>query len=390
MHPKLAHLSEDQLQEIIARYYDQEREFTVSQIVRDFEIDARPGELSSLLPEHVHDETCSFCEGIHLQSKAPPRTGPHRREPRCPSCGHRPGGYCNCANCREAAATAKAESERIRRDLIHEHYGPHNWGEPKPAAELSLREAVYLKALISHYSTEDLEFVDPAHFTQVPFAPNSELMWSVLRHVYFNTFTIAPCPDSPIEGYAFGEEGEAPRFYWSRVDIRLFPRLTEPERRSYLKDLDKRLNSLSFDADVMTEEWKLWVELIKSEALEYYQAKLNEIGVEFDELGDRTDSVFENLAERFPLSKIYHIVFATIKNTHHFIAQKRIARRNWKSVYVGAVERNADRYEAQGWLKDYRRDYGLPQSTLSATYFNSYLGIGDDYFFTSPPENPGV
>lgn len=386
MHPKLEHLSEDQLQELIRRYYEPEPEFTVRQIIADFEIDARPGELSSLLPDTIHDEVCVYCDGTNLRSKARSRSGYSSHPPTCPKCGHQPRGYCWCTHCREVAALAEAEDKREKREQIRRHYGPEFWADPTPVFALNLKQAIYLKSVIGHFSSEDLQIVDPYYHTQVPFSPDQSLTRNVLSTLYRETHSIAPCPESSIEGFSFGDAEDVPGFYWDRVNIRLLPSLGVNERRAYLNELEDHLDQLSYEPEIASEEWRIWTDLVKFEALEYYKYKLDEIGVSLNEQGERSDIVFENLATRFPLSRIYQIIYATIKNTHLYIAQKRIPRARWGNMYVGAVERNANHYEAQGWLKDYRRDYNCPQSTLSATFFSGYLGIGDNYFTASPPE----
>ena len=90
--------------------------------------------------------------------------------------------------------------------------------------------------------------------------------------------------------------------------------------------------------------------------------------------------MFDDLAERFSLAQIYHLVFVTVRNTHHYVTQQAIPRYQAKRMFGGGLGRRADKYEAEAWLKEYRRDFNCPQSTLSAIFFDFYLGRGADYF----------
>ena len=136
------------------------------------------------------------------------------------------------------------------------------------------------------------------------------------------------------------------------------------------------------------QEHALWHKIVKHEALEYYEYKLSEVNTGLDKVGDKTHAVFDDLVNRFSLAHIYHIIFVTVRNTHHYITQQRIPRYQAKNMYVGAIERNANKYEAEGWLKNFSRERNCPQTTLSAIFFDFYLGLGGGYFESRLPSLP--
>lgn len=215
------------------------------------------------------------------------------------------------------------------------------------------------------------------------------MIWDVLKHLYHGARVIAPDPESDLSAFRFtGNDDEGLSFYLDRVEWLLLQRLSQENRRAYLRDVDSRLRSMVVAENMEFAEHQLWHQIVKYEALEYYEHKLAEVNVELDQIGDRTHAVFDDLINRFSLAQIYHIIYVTIRNTHHYITQKRIPRHQAKNMYVGAIERNANKYEVEGWLKEFRRDFNCPQSTLSSVFFDFYLGIGASYFETALPRLP--
>lgn len=381
MHPKLSHLSEEQIREIMDLYYDPEQQFTVSDIIANFKIDARPSEFASLLPRTTYEDCCPYCEGVHFQSKAKSRSSGSNETPTCPECGHKALQYCHCANCMAAQQRSREDKELRQRALIDKYHGPNSWSISLDAAELPLKDAIFLKAVIAHRASEDLVEIDPKARTQTRLAPGDRLIWDMLNHLYYLTQAIAPSAESDLSAFVFADDDDtAPEFYLSEVRWLLLPLLHPVDRLNYIKGLDARLRQLSESEDGSEEERSIWKLIVKYEALEYYEHKLGEVNIEIGKIGDRTHAVFDDLAERFSVAQIYHLVFVTVRNTYHYITQQGIPKYQAKNMFVGALERNANKYEAEGWLKEYRRDFSCPQSTLSAVFFDFYKGIGGNYF----------
>lgn len=164
MYEKLTHLTADKFADLLHKYYDPEREFTVAEIVAEYDIDARPSELSSLFPEVVHEELCPYCTSTHIVSRARSRSALSDELPFCPQCMHRQIGYCTCENCRRQAVSQQETEKKQQRKSVLETYDIENLEVPAPIT-LPLREAIFLKSVVSHKTTEDLYFIEPFKFT---------------------------------------------------------------------------------------------------------------------------------------------------------------------------------------------------------------------------------
>lgn len=91
----LAHLSETELNELMARYYRQER---VTDLLKAFDIHCHPSRLARHFPPTQHATPCPCCQGamlvprLPLSSMEPP--GPY-----CTQCMHTECPFCECQTC---------------------------------------------------------------------------------------------------------------------------------------------------------------------------------------------------------------------------------------------------------------------------------------------------
>ena len=72
LHKKLAHLTPEQVDDLVKRYNDDEK---LTSLIEAFNIDAKPAGLVHLFPPLVHkDLPCPYCPDTNLISKRPART----------------------------------------------------------------------------------------------------------------------------------------------------------------------------------------------------------------------------------------------------------------------------------------------------------------------------
>lgn len=83
-HPKLAHLTEPQMQTLVERYYAGVR---TSDLVAEFGIGARASDLVKLSPPHVLDTQCPYC-AVSLWQAPRSKSASSAPLPYCPQCRH--------------------------------------------------------------------------------------------------------------------------------------------------------------------------------------------------------------------------------------------------------------------------------------------------------------
>ena len=110
LHKKLAHLTPEQVDDLVRRYNDGEN---LASLIEAFNIDAKPAGLVHLFPPVVHkDLPCPYCPDTNLISKRPARTSAPRdpEPPRCPGCRHMHADWCPCKPCRAKEKAANVVS----------------------------------------------------------------------------------------------------------------------------------------------------------------------------------------------------------------------------------------------------------------------------------------
>ena len=381
MHAKLSHLTDEQYDELLELYYDPDKEFTVSQILESYDINARPSEFVSLLKPVVHEFNCPYCVKYKMISKAKSRSGYSSQDPYCPKCKHTNSSYCNCSNCNEMRIDRRQQEEHDAREIIHTHYGSMDL-QVVELEELDIEAALFLKVILSHKVSENFSSLSPFDRTQTNISPTYELTMLMLKKLMKHGL-ICPDPSSDLKCFDLENyDGQTLSYYPTRVDWVLFPNLSETEKGFYITAIDDYIRYLE-DAEIggfKEAELRVWHSIVRAEAIEYYMLKTSELGFELSDFGSKTNAVFDDLANRFPLSQIYQIIFQATKNTHHYATTKSIPKYQTKNMFIGGVEKTANKYEAEGWLKDYGRDFNCPQTTISSVFFDWYLTLGSAYF----------
>ncbi len=100
MHPKLSHLSNEQVSELMKMYYDGGEK--VAGLISEYELDLLPSQLVGTFSPFIHDDLlCQYCNTQNLVSKRLSRD--HGSwgigNPFCPLCNHSEEKYCRCKNC---------------------------------------------------------------------------------------------------------------------------------------------------------------------------------------------------------------------------------------------------------------------------------------------------
>ena len=269
LHEKLAHLTPEQVDDLITRYYGGE---TLASLVDAFNIDAKPAGLVHLFPPVVHkDLPCPYCPDTNLISKRPARTSAPRRPetPHCPGCRHRHAEWCQCKPCKATADAARRESDKKKRQVIEATYTREH--AIPPPEDLTLRDAVYLMAIVRQAATDDPGHLKPHYEYAGTLAPLPECRHEILSHLY-DRGLLAISPGSEIDAFDFDEAvTEIKRHYPAWVEWTFLPGLDVEEKRGYLN----RLKTLVSEGD-WPDGWSrdvpaLWRYIVKNECLQYFR-----------------------------------------------------------------------------------------------------------------------
>ena len=381
MHAKLAHLSPEQVSELMDRYYHGNE--TVAVLIDAYKVDVRPSGLVALFPPVIHDDLfCPYCEGINLVTKRSSRNGGAGTHPVCPDCGHKSNSGCWCANCQKREKERRLTAEERKRQIINGCYAREI--DFPFADELSLRDAVFLMALSRHSLTEDLKFITPFD-VEPPFAPTYSYQNEIIKHLYAKGLVYISA-ESRTDAFVFdAAETHIEAYYPAKVLWEFLPAWDIESKRDYLKELNEIITG------EWSDEWKadladVWREIAKYECIEYFIHLLDQRGYRH-EIGEKTHLVFETVLENFPVSRIFNLSWQAVRNVTDYIVRESVPDYHGKNIFIGAVQRQAEKAKAEGWdVRHSRRDFNCPQTVVSSTFFNLFLGLGDKAFETLPPK----
>lgn len=389
--PKLSHLSEAQIQTLIAKYYGNE---PIRALLSEYQIDCLPSQLHGLLPPEIQDDQrCCYCD-VPMFQQRPSRSASKDSEASssCPQCGHRQGKRpCRCAYCvaaekRIEQIVRKAKEEKIlafcQATCLPDSHQPD-------VKNLELRTVVALLALARTCLFVDRESSDecPSSYltleslsnSVIPFAPQGDLGYRLLEDLREQNL-IGISELSMPDAFSF-EHGEV--LAYNPTKVRWAMTVADPQHL---------LAQISFLAEDVTEwpsHWSigikdLWVEIALAECKEFFRYSAAERGL--PEVGEKsTEIMLNSLLLHYSVAQCYRIIWAGAQRAADFLVRKGCTRKHAANYMIGESQRWADRAGAEQWeVKPFKRNFNLPRSSISHVFFDVFLKIGEAGFDSVP------
>ncbi len=394
INPKLRHLSEEQIQTLITRYYNQEK---ISTLLHEYQIDCPPNNLIRLFPPVIlGDEHCCYCgTPMHRHWVSRGYSKHSDQNISCPSCGHRQDNKngCRCNNCRE-----ERKREELRLQESYERairsFCQSNWPPPtsqQDVATLDLKTAVAFLALVrtclfvdhtnSDQATHTSLTLEALARTTIPFAPMGPLGADLLNILLIEGL-IGISESSPVDAFEF-ENGKLADYYPSRVRWNITAQ--DPERLlAEITDIaDERCK---WPANWTQQVKDLWLEIALEECKEFFRYTARERGLP-NASEKSNETMLKNLLKDFSVAQCYRIIWGGAQQASDFLVRKRCSKQHAANYSVGCCQRWSDRARAEDWeVKHFKRNFNLPRSALSHTFFDLFLKIGEDGFNLVPSD----
>lgn len=385
-HTKLAHLSDEQMEALVARYYEGAR---TADLVAEFGIGARPSELFKLFPPRLAGIPCPYCER-ELWQKLRSKSATSTPLPYCPACGHEhtEGTYrrCHCDGCRKRVAAIDAAIAAKKRHLVELGYPPADiWESPSIhhlAGQLTLRDAVFLSALYRNAHIDAAGTVGAPYAKERPLSPTTELTKDMLGHLGRRGL-VRVSATSSLDSFEFDDElTRVKAHYIFKVRYRLLPMLPVDMIGACMLEIDAMASDgfwLEHDG-APDEALSLWKELALHECLETFehQGQLHKLQ---PPAGEKTIVTFQALLEDLSVAQVYNIVWGAARNAVAYYQRGGVTRQQASNSMVGGCRTRADK----GWeIKPYGRNYERPRSELSHVLHDAFLKIGDLGFTARP------
>ncbi len=390
LHPKLAHLSEVQIEELVRRYYAED----TGPLLAEFSIKVKPGKFVSILPPINIDASCPHCEEGLIQrriSRSDARLGRQPPPPECSSCGHQlapSGARCLCKYCEAETRLRAGAIEASRRARIaHEHQidiDP-DFSVADAVRFLSIGDATALLGLY-RYGSNDAGLVTPATCDKSrPFAPTPELHDQIVTRLW-QAELIAVDPSSPVAGFDFGQDNAITGIYLHRVHWRLLPGSTTGQLCQVMSLLEDWAHAgyWKIPEENAVAAVAYWNETALHECLQFfaYQGSCHRLPTPE---GDKTKLMIRTLLQDFSVSQIYGFIWGAARDAAAYYQRGEVSKSQAGNSMVSSCRSRADRHRIEGWdAKRFRRNFDLPRSEISMVLHDTILGIGEDGFNKTP------
>lgn len=388
MHSAISHLTSEEVSELISLYYEQREK--VANIIKKYELDITPSRFVTILPNIVHTETlCDYCLDVHMETKRQSRDAYawSKKSPTCPVCGHTNSIYCSCETCKEIERQIEIDTQKLMRQAVLSFYNNELLEVPRVDG-MSLRTAVLLTALERHSLSDDLVDASPFRTTQAPFSPSFNCTLECVKHLN-SLGLIEQSPESTLDAFEFsGDLSHVTAYRPTMVDWLFLPGIHPSQKANLIAEL----TSIAGKQESWPESWQserlnLWREIAKQECFENYEHLLTQRGFDTPKIGDKTNSTFETLLMSFSTAQIFNITWQAVRDTTDYMVRNDVPRYRIQNTFIGNILRKAEKARAEGWeIRNSRRDFDCPQSVLSSTYYDLYLGLGEVAFNHFPTE----
>lgn len=282
IHEKLKHLTNEQIEEVIAMYQD--KSVKISDIISTYHIDVKPGYLLKILPPIKTEEVCSVCQK-YLYKHVVGRSSKNEEsgDRFCLNCGHQEFSHtgfirkvCECKACKEKL---RLENER-KKQLVREVYTRERL--VMDFSQLQLEDQVKLIYLLSYNSYHNVSQIAPEE---------GNVFWISALNRLVEIDAISVSPQSAVS--AFCEEDFPNRYYVDKVIYDVNIKFDD----EVLTSINNNQYFLNFYSE--RELLNLFKKYIYGDLIEKFEEMLEKRGLQlriFEDANDRFKALIDKIS----------------------------------------------------------------------------------------------
>lgn len=372
---KIAHLSEKQISELMAKYYAGAKN---TFLIDEYNINIKPNDIYKVFPLKITSFDCPYCKTNPLKIQPLSRSSYSPEIAFCEICGHEHNTNCRCNNCKHEREVEKQNNIIKIQNFIYEQY-EEDLQEQYIFEELTVQERLYAAALLRTCLSEDMTIIKSLRQTSSRLAPTVEYTYKIIKELRAKRI-IAFSPDADYDSVTI-ENNRISAYYIDRMSWHLNVCSEYMSEDEILKELTYPTN---FDMEI-ENVCELWQEVAFYEALEYLEARLTEYKLPTDVLGEKTFSAIQMALRFYSTSQVFNIIWSAAKSAAAYYQKERITKNQAVTSIAGAITRHVERSIADRWdIRGYDRNYNQPQTPISSILYDKMLRIGEAGFRLIP------
>jgi hypothetical protein len=289
MHKDLSHLNEDQIKELMDRYY---KEKHVSDLIKEYDLDISVSKLYKFFPVEVLCDICPYCH-VNFVKIRPSKSGfAYDQDTYCPKCGHMPlVHWCNCNNCKQKAESlSHAQRTSIKKTFTQK--------SPVNFSDLSFRDKVFLGALCTALQSKDLEEITPPEGSSRILAPTHDLTQKIYSDL-LAAKVLEISPNSSLDAFIFDVQNIPVSFDYFKVIYNLNLNFF-PSKQDVCSAI---LNPRYYSSAHSNEALELWKEIAVEECVEYLRCEVSSMHFDCD-CEKYAHQVFDLLLNHFSIFQV--------------------------------------------------------------------------------------
>lgn len=377
---ELSHLTEDQIEELMDRYYRGEN---VYKLLEQFKVNCHPSRLWSTFPKKPVEAECRVC-GAPLYVLRRSRTWKYycgSETSQCEQCGHHEGRKCDCPACRDARDREAQLVEMREKERVAE-FCSQTWQYERReviVGDLSLTTAVALVALVRSGGWDKDESVLPWGSAGAPFSPAVVDYRRDLADMLIAAGLVAPSPLSNSEAFLYFADGEPG---WCPEMVKWV--ILHPAPSRLVREIVETAESPDWPERWIQDVPNLWHSLAAAECWEFCALSMRKRGLPMPG-SVALRELIDGLLRHFSVSHCCQVLWSGAARATDSMARRNLTRQHAANYMIGACQRMADRARAEGWdLKGFNRNYELSRSEMSHVLHDVFLQHGEDGFFRCP------
>lgn len=373
---KSQHLSKEEFEELAQLYYSNVKH---SALIEKFGLDVSSGNLYKCFPPQNSDKECPYCKVnlVYLPiSKAQSRSD-HRKSV-CLTCDHEyENNKCSCNGCTEhknEEAHNKKIAEQQKSESILD-FLKKTRQPPAHLRDLTLRDRLYLAALLKNHLSSDLKIIKPVFEHRQALAPTREYTIEMLKHLSHRE--AIQLSERAHMQYSLEDNKLGYDPLHSYYDLNVIS--NESSKIAIIKSL---LHPIPLEVHEVEDGYKLWLEIALHESMQYLKLLLEQCGLislALEIINEKTSIEISTYLEHFSTSQLFKILWSIANNA---AAQKQKYN---KSISADALINNIAKYcnraiENNWEIGNYSRTYRNKQTIVSSILFDQILKIGENGF----------
>lgn len=372
LHGKLAHLTNEQVIELISEYYAKK---PVTDLIQRFNIDCLSSQLYKLFPPEISTELCPNCGApmvLPRISKNAYRTE-HKHGLRCSQCEHRAKGSCFCGYCLKKSKQGIQSSARKVAEINTPDYRQPTGGGQINAYDLNLEQAVSLLALTRCYGTATIKngmSLCSSKMLKAPFAPSSGYGEEVLNRLV----------DARLLRFFHQSNPHAFSLSDNKLALSYMAQWSLPSAVSLelIRDIESLVSQCNWPAQWYEQVSELAFDLAFAECKEFYDFCASERM--FPNADNKSvTAMLRNLLADFSTGQCFRIIQSGAQYAADFLVKQSATPRHAANYMVGACQRWADKARANDWsVTPFRRNFNCPRSMMSYVLHDFFLKANDD------------